>query len=419
MFVEMARNRNLILKFASWMACFIPLALLSGPFIPDLIVVLLSIIFLFFSFYEKLWNYYRNYFVYFFLLFYAYLLIRSVFSVSPLLSLENSLFYFRFLLFSLCIWFIIDNDRKFLKRFSIIFAITFAIALADGFYQYFNDRNIFGFTGIGTRMTLVFNDSLLLGGYLSRLFPLLIGMLLFNFKINRYSLSITVILLILTDVLIFITGERTALGLLFISTLFIVLLISKFKIIRIASFVVSILIMASITVFNPAIKERNISVTMSDVGLSQDSDKVYIFSQVHEKYILTAWNMFKEKPLVGHGPKLFRQLCSENRFKHADNSCSTHPHNTYIQILAETGLVGLTFLIIAIIYLSKLIIKHVLYAVTRKERILNDYQICLIACFIISLWPFLPTQNFFNNYINVIYFFPVGFFLHSVNQESK
>ncbi len=415
----MVLNKNLILKFASWMACFMPLALLSGPFIPDLIVVLLSIIFLFFSFYEKLWKYYQNYFVYFFLLFYAYLLIRSVFSVSPLLSLENSLFYFRFLLFSLCIWFIIDNDRKFLKRFSIIFAITFAIALADGFYQYFNNRNIFGFTGIGTRMTLVFNDSQLLGGFLSRLFPLLIGMLLFNFKINKYNLFFTVILLILTDVLIFITGERTALGLLFISTLFIVLLISKFKIIRITSFIVSILIMTSITMFNPAIKERNISLTMSEVGLSQDSDKVYIFSQVHEKYILTAWNMFKEKPLVGHGPKLFRQLCNENRFEHTHNSCSTHPHNTYIQILAETGLVGLTFLIIAIIYISKLVIKHALHVVTRKEKILNDYQICLIACFIISLWPFLPTQNFFNNYINIIYFFPVGFFLHSINEESK
>ncbi len=415
----MVLNRKLVLQFASWIACFIPLALLSGPFIPDLMVVLLSIIFLFFSFYEKLWKYYQNYFVYFFLLFYAYLVIRSVFSVSPLLSLEHSLFYLRFLLFSMCIWFIIDNDKKFLKRFSIILAISFAIALADGFYQYFNNRNIFGFTGIGTRMTLVFNDTQLLGGFLSRLFPLLIGMLLFNFKVNKYNLSITIILLILTDVLIFITGERTALGLLFISTLFIILLISKFKIIRIVSFIISILIMASITFFNPSIKERNISVTMSDVGLSQDSDRVYIFSQVHEKYILTAWNMFEEKPFIGHGPKLFRKLCSESRFEHSLNSCSTHPHNTYIQILAETGLVGLIFLLLAIIYISRLVIKHILFTVIKKKKLLSDYQICLIACFILSLWPLLPTQNFFNNYINIIYFFPVGFFLHSISQSRK
>tara|TARA_Y100000741_G_scaffold365143_1_gene359648 strand:- start:6620 stop:7867 length:1248 start_codon:yes stop_codon:yes gene_type:complete len=415
----MTHFRNFLLNSASWMLCFLPLALLTGPFIPDLIVVLLSLIFLFLVIKDKLWSYFTNYFVYFFLFFYFYLLVRSSFSINPLFSLENSLFYFRFLLLSLCVWLVIDSDSKFLRRFSIIFALTFSIALSDGFYQYLNGKNIFGFSGIGTRLTLVFNDSQILGGYLSRLFPLLIGLLIFNFNPTKIKIIFTIVLLILTDVLIFVSGERTALGLLFISTLFIVLLISKFKTIRIISFIVSILIMTMITIYNPSVKERNISVTMNDVGLSVSSDRVYLFSQVHEKYILTAWNMFKDKPLIGHGPKLFRELCSRNEFQHAPDSCTTHPHNTYIQLLAETGIIGFLFILITVLYLCRVVIKHIYESLFRKNKVLSDYQICLIACFIISLWPFLPTQNFFNNYINIIYFLPVGFYLQSIYKKDS
>ena len=50
---------------------------------------------------------------------------------------------------------------------------------------------------------------------------------------------------------------------------------------------------------------------------------------------------------------------------------------------------------------------------------LSDYQICLIGCFFLSLFPFLPTQDFFNNWINVIFFLPVGFFLQSVYKSSN
>jgi len=38
-------------------------------------------------------------------------------------------------------------------------------------------------------------------------------------------------------------------------------------------------------------------------------------------------------------------------------------------------------------------------------------KICLLAYFIIALFPFTPTGNFFNNWICAIYFLPVGIFL--------
>ena len=35
---------------------------------------------------------------------------------------------------------------------------------------------------------------------------------------------------------------------------------------------------------------------------------------------------------------MFRKLCNENEYKISEHSCSTHPHNYSVQILAETGI---------------------------------------------------------------------------------
>ena len=48
-------------------------------------------------------------------------------------------------------------------------------------------------------------------------------------------------------------------------------------------------------------------------------------------------------------------------------------------------------------------ISTLLQILRAKEKILSDFEICLLACFLTSLWPIMPTQNFFNNWINIIY----------------
>ena len=43
----------------------------------------------------------------------------------------------------------------------------------------------------------------------------------------------------------------------------------------------------------------------------------------------------------------------------------------------------------------------------------SDYQIFLLIALYISLWPLAPTGNFFHNWLNIIYFMPIGFLLNS------
>ena len=54
-------------------------------------------------------------------------------------------------------------------------------------------------------------------------------------------------------------------------------------------------------------------------------------------FIIVSVKMFIQDPFFGVGPKMYRVDCLNyaNEFNFA---CSTHPHNTYLQLLSETGI---------------------------------------------------------------------------------
>ena len=348
---------------------------------------------------------------------------NSALSVDPLLSYKTTFFYFRFIIFSLVIWYFIDIDKNFLKVFCIFLLLTYFIALADGYYQYLFNESIFGYSSKLTRLNILLNDDLVLGSYLARLLPLLFGLIIFCYSNSKKYIFISLILLILSDVLVYLSGERTALGLLLISTIFIIIFIKKFKIIRATSLVLSLVFIFIISILSPEIKQRNIDYTISQLGLDENNIEaqeninpelggVFIFSSQHHSLILTAWNMYKDKSIIGNGANSFRILCDKKRYSYDDYSCSTHPHNIYAQTLAELGVIGVIFIFIIIINLFIIFIKECLFQKNDKDNIpKSDFIVCLLACFIITLFPLVPSQNLFNNWVNIIYFMPVGIYL--------
>ena len=105
--------------------------------------------------------------------------------------------------------------------------------------------------------------------------------------------------------------------------------------------------------------------------------------------------MFKDKKLLGHGNKSFSYKCEE--YKINTSSCSTHPHNTYIQILAENGIINFSILIFSFLFLLFYIIKNILIKYSNKKNSISNYRILLIISIFITLWPLTQTGSFFNN----------------------
>ena len=114
------------------------------------------------------------------------------------------------------------------------------------------------------------------------------------------------------------------------------------------------------------------------------------------------------------------EIIGSQLYKTHKFSFTKHPHNSYVQILAELGLLGFAFGVILFFYFLFKMFNHLKGALFEKKYLFNDFQICLLAAIFITIWPFAPSGNFFNNWISIVYYFPVGFFLWSLkNKELK
>ena len=106
-------------------------------------------------------------------------------------------------------------------------------------------------------------------------------------------------------------------------------------------------------------RERIIVKTFEQIGFI-DSKKEgtattenYMYSIHHHNHIIAAYKIFRENMLFGSGVKMFRKIC-DKRHKVNDYSCTTHPHNTIMQFLSETGLIGTSFYLMTLIYVIKI-----------------------------------------------------------------
>ena len=399
---------SLIIPFLIW-----------GPFVPDLIVSLSSLVFLGYVFKERLFFYFTKKPLIIFFTFCLYCTLVSIFVAKDMiLSFESSLFYFRIGVFSCLVWYLIEQNKKIFDYFYYVLVICFSVLVLDGYLQYFTGFNIIGFPASGVRISSFFGDELIMGSYLARLFPLLFALFVIKSK-KKYEMYFIGLLFILMDVLIYVSGERVAFFFLNLSTIFIILLIKQYQKFRLVTFLIAFVLIGSTTLLNPSVKDRMIDQTTKSMGFAKESKEKNIFTPQHDSLIRTAYNMFLDKPVFGHGPKMFRVNCKDEKYSTGVSSCMTHPHNFYVQLLAETGIIGFLFLLSALLYVVYCALRQLKTIVFKEQRYLTDYQVCLLACLLITVWPLSPNGNFFNNWLMICYSLPVGFYLHSIYGKNR
>jgi len=405
-------KKSIFINCISAFVYLIPASLIIGAAVSELFVSFAALLFLIYTIVYKDWFYYKKKIFIFLIIFFIYIVFVSLISEFPVNSLRSTLFYFRFYLMFLAIWFLLDLNKNFPKYFllSIILplAACFFYSLGDIYNSIRFETKVADY-----RISGLFGTELIQGSYFIRFLILFIGVYAlvnnnFKNKFIYYSIFFVSIFIVL------VSGERSSIGLLFIF-LFLYFIFSEIKIIekfKIFIFIIFITILS--LSYLPGLKERIFDNTKT---LIFEEEKIKVFSRGHQEHYESALRMFKKNIITGVGIRNFRLECRKDEYRYIGvNSCTTHPHNTYVQFLAETGVIGFLFIFSLLIYISKFLIVSFLNVIKGK-KISNSAVIFSIAIFI-NIFPLVPTGSFFNNWLSTVYYLPLAFFFYSLENQK-
>ena len=296
------------INFFHTLILILPLSLVSGPFLSDLIVTLTSFYFLFIFFIKKDFktNPLINTFIKFFLIFYIVGILSSIYSINPIVSLKSSVLYIRFLFFSLGVYYLLKDNLNLINLISFITVILIFFLSFDVTFQYIFGHNIFGMKLFESRPSSLFGDELILGSFVARLFPL--G-LIFLFSLPEKNKNFFIIIYsLICFIAIIVSQERTAFVLFVFAQVLLFITFKELRKIYIYFFLIMLISISILLLSKNSVLDRLINHTIKQ---SHQGNHTYIYSKRHTDHILTALNMIKKRPLIGHGNKSFRFLCGK------------------------------------------------------------------------------------------------------------
>ena len=396
--------KSKIINSSIYLFYLIPIFLISGPALPDISLSLLSLLGIYFYINKKeiiFNNKALKLFSIFSFLFFILLILGGIFAHNVKVSFIHGLLFIRFFLFCVAVFFLIEKNYIKVNKFLYYILTTVLIILSiDGIYEYFFHQNIFLTSTnayMQNRISGLFGKEWIIGLYTSKFISLYVYLFFTGFKKNLYIFSIA---LFLSYILIFLSGERAAL---ILSLIPILILFFFIKLNRNYIYLITLFFIIIIFFIN---------------FLDNSSfDRLKLIINPSEKYFKmyeVSIKIFLNSPLFGEGIFSYRYLCDDIIFSsYGDAACSTHPHNIYLQLLAESGI--FCFVIVFAIFILSLVIVVKNLFFSNKE--ISPF-IFLYSSMIVNLFPLLPSLNFFYNWHDVIIFFPVPFILFEIIKKG-
>ena len=124
-------------KFSIYLIALIPLSLIAGPLIGEIILFLIFLLATYLMNKEKNFSIYKSDFFKFFLIFWVYIVIISLFAVESFISLKSSFFYFRFCLYTISIAYLFNSFENIFNIIYPVYAATLIFLILDSSIQIF------------------------------------------------------------------------------------------------------------------------------------------------------------------------------------------------------------------------------------------------------------------------------------------
>ena len=154
-----------------------------------------------------------------------------------------------------------------------------------------------------------------MGGYIARLFPLLLGLSFFFYKkkFHQKYINFGLIFILLIYITIFLSGERTSFFLFNLIIIFLLIFLNNFNFQKI--FFLIIYIMATLVILSTdsPFKQRIIDLTIKQIKKeTSQKRKVFFFSKQYHEHYRSSWNMFKDNMLIGIGLRILKYAKKRN-----------------------------------------------------------------------------------------------------------
>ncbi len=351
--------------------------------------------------------------------------------LSALTQLIKSVLFFRFFLLLIAIYLLSKFDILNFKFFFFSSALTSLLVSSDIIYQYTFGHNTIGLESSGFYNSGFFGDEYIAGGFLQRfsLFTILFSILFFRNNNYIKFISAIAVTCILGLGMLF-SGSRMPVVLFLLGICFVfitnlkikkILLVSILSYFALSFFIISTdkqykhyldnaytsFIGQAKTLINITGIQKWTKSTRGEQEQSLQSKTSFYVAKhegLHRRIFLTALDTWKinklSGKLFGNGIKSFREDCwklaklpdyylgealkpgKKNRL------CSNHPHNYYLEVLVETGIIGLFIIIIIGIFFIIFIFKYL-----RLVNNLNINNLILFSAIISLALETLPLRS--------------------------
>ena len=408
-------------KIKNYFPYFLPLLLIFSRAVADTTIVIISILFLYYSFKQIGWGWVKQKWFLFAIFFSAYCLtINSALSIDSAETFAYAFFFLRWPIFSMALAYWILSDLKSLKKFLISLTLLLLFIIFDTWWQFFFDQDIFGFEKYSeNRLTGPFKGNPEVGTWLAKLIllPPLLLILYDKYKLQIHQNYFTYAFFIISTIVfltIFITGERMQLLLILSSILIFVFGLISEKIFSLKKISLLLILSISIILFFainfPETTQRAFFSTIEKIINWRSSDYGLVWQ--------SAYDVWMQSPLFGVGLHKYREACvnlgiyGTSHMNAIGPGVCFHPHNISLQLLSETGIFGFIIFYLMVFYLA---------ISSLKKYLKNSLWLPLALTFNIIFTCFLPiasSTSFFSNKYGTIIWLLIGVML-AVNKHFE
>jgi len=318
--------------------------------------------------------------------------------------------------------------HKIIKINTLLILSTFCTIFVslDIFLQFIHGRDILGYPEIDGRYGGLFGKEAIAGSYIQK-FSMLAILPIFYLNLKK-KLNINISIILFANILgagILMTLDRMPFLIYIFSLVLLLILLRDFRKIISLSILIIILFFTIIYKNNDRIHNRyqpifrNAEIINSKIIdlTNKDNSSINKNENLKEKTYSTGieyfslydsvFYVFKDSLWIGSGTKSYYKKCHELAKNKQDLLCAPHPHNLYLEILINQGIIGFIIFSIFLFFLfKKYFLDLIKNRINQSERL---FKIIFLIILIAELWPLRSYGSIFQTVNGSIFWFILAF----------